>query len=142
MKFSERLYISKLFLNFLTNESITLTFCKNVHFQELVGSSKKRPYKKYFLISLIFVIVIAIIVVVVVYVNKGSDPSDESTSSTSTASTTTVTPTDPPVAAAITLEDILNNRLFARRNNATWISATDLLYRNSNVMSFLYILLY
>lgn len=101
-----------------------LTPCKNINFQELVGSKKKRPYKKYFLISLLFLIVIGIIVVVVVYVNKGSDPSDD---------TPTTTPAPVP-AAAITLEDILNNRLFARRNNATWISATELMYRDSKVI--------
>lgn len=98
-----------------------------------MGSKKKRPYKKYLLISLIFLIVIGIIVVVVVFVNK--EPTDETTTSTAapTGSTNPSQPTDPPTQAAITLEDILDNKLYARRNNATWISDTELLYRNSNV---------
>lgn len=90
----------------------------SILFQELVGTKKKRPYKKYFLISLIFLIVIGIIVVVVVYVTK--QPSNDE-------------PTPDPVQSAIALEDILDNRLYARKNNATWISKTELLYRNQNV---------
>ncbi len=107
--------------------------------QELVGSKKKKPYKKYLLILLIFAIVVAIIVVVVVYVNKGPSP-DETTPTTTDASSIPTDqpsqPTDAPVASAITLEDILDNKLYARRNNATWISDTELLYRNANVNIF------
>lgn len=102
--------------------------------QELVGSRKKRPYKKYLLIALIFLIVIGIIVVVVVYVNK--DSTDDTTTTTTTSNPTD--PTNPPIPqpAAITLEDFLDNKLYAKRNNATWISGTELLYRNTNVNIF------
>ncbi|XP_037042142.1 venom dipeptidyl peptidase 4 isoform X1 [Bradysia coprophila] len=99
-------------------------------YSELVGSKKRRPYKKYLLISLIFLIIIGILVVVVVYVTK--DPPSDDTTTTSSSSTVTPAPTNPPVASAITLEDILDNKLYARRNNATWISDTELLYRNAN----------
>lgn len=65
----------------------------------------------------------------VVYVNK--EPTDNET----TTGAPITGPTNPsiPIPAAITLEDILDNKLYARRNNATWISGTELLYRNANV---------
>lgn len=73
--------------------------------------------------------------VVVVFVNK--EPTDETTTTTTSNPTDPSQPTNPPIPpAAITLEDILDNKLYARRNNATWISDTELLYRNTNVSIF------
>lgn len=74
---------------------------------------------------------------VVVFVNQ-ENPSDETTTTAPTTGPTGSTD-QPNPPQAITLEDFLDNKLYPSKNNATWISNTELLYRDANVIFHIFV---
>lgn len=83
-----------------------------------MGRKNSSILKKYSLIGLIMLIFVAIIGAA--YYVYGSDAAHPSNAGL----------VDKP---SITLNDIFENKLYARRNNASWISDTELLFRDQQV---------
>uniref|UniRef100_U5EWK1 Venom dipeptidyl peptidase 4 n=1 Tax=Corethrella appendiculata TaxID=1370023 RepID=U5EWK1_9DIPT len=83
-------------------------------YEELVGS-KKSNFKKYLLFGVIAAVIVALVVTAIILVTKKEDSPDAQPS------------TD---ESLINLEDILFGRLQAKRFNGTWISDTQIIYRD------------
>lgn len=88
--------------------------------QELVGSKSSSGCKKGLIIATVLVVVVGLSIGAIYYLNKKqSDPST--------------------VGSSIQLADYLENKLFSKKNNATWLSNTELTYRDSDVSVSTYI---
>lgn len=92
--------------------------------QELVGSKSNGKFKKGLIIATVLAIIIGLSVAAVYYLNQKHDDSAITN------------------GAAIQLNDFLENNLYARKNNATWLSGTELTYRDSDVSVFSSLLLF
>lgn len=84
----------------------------------MVGSKKKASYKKIAFIVVGVLVAAAIIAVIVVFTTHGGDEPQ------------------PQVGEALALEDYLSGQYFAKKNNATWISDKELMYKDDLVIHF------
>jgi cbb3-type cytochrome oxidase subunit 3 len=85
------------------------------HLQELVGSKNNGKFKKGLIIAIVLIVVIGLSIAAVYYLNQKHNDSSHTN------------------GAPIQLNDYLENKLYARKNNATWLSSNELTYRDLDV---------
>lgn len=93
-------------------------------FQELVDSKKGSGCGKALCITFLLIVLLALFGGAFYYFNYRNNDVPTSDSLVNSAS-------------AIQLNDYLDNKLYAKRNNATWISDTQLMYKDENVSTIL-----
>lgn len=82
--------------------------------QELVGSKTKSTFKRGLIIATVLAIIVGVSFAIIYYLNRNGESS-----------------TSPRVP--ISLNDFLENKLYVNRNNATWLSPSELTYRDIDV---------